>query len=85
MDRVESALVEGLIAIVLALVLLPLHLFVAPHVPIVGSLCLIGWLVVAWAVGLALRDLHRAWWIRSVVRDYRLQHDREVVRPSCGC
>jgi hypothetical protein len=82
MDRLESARITFVIALVLSLLMLPLHWFVAPHLRIVNMLCIIGWLFVGTLVVSALNDLRMAWWKRSVVADYRRQLGGDfTVRP----
>lgn len=82
MDRFESARITFVFALVLSLLFLPIHWFVAPHLRIVEVLCIIGWVGVGALVVSALNDLRVGWWKRSLEDDYRGQHGGEAtVRP----
>lgn len=78
MDRKERVPVALGVASAMALVLLPAHMFVAPHLHIVRVICWLGWMWVAVFVLIALNDLHKVWWKRAVLQDYGLQHGRDL-------
>lgn len=74
MNRIERAREGAWTAGVLALLLLPVHLFVAPYLRFIEVLCFVGWIFICGVLAIALNDCYKVWWKRSVVEDYGRQH-----------